>query len=136
MYPNEIFARLYAEHQAAALQAATSNLVSPSDSSVSGSSSQISPSTPLNGSLANIFGKNVNRRSRGTLLSDDPTSFLDGMNTEMEAKAREFASAAALLVGGMPSPPGLLRPSSAALNGTLNDFSAASARPIAVRNKS
>ena len=50
-YQNELLARLYAEHQSAALKAAaTSNLVSPSDSSTSVSSSQLSPhSSQLNG---------------------------------------------------------------------------------------
>ena len=83
-----------------------------------------------------MFSKDViEGQGRGTFFSDNPTSFF---GPEMEAKARELAAAAALVVGGMPSPPGLLRLSSSAMsgNGTFNDFAAMSTRPLAVRNQS
>ena len=82
----------------------------------------------------------IDGQGRGPFFPDNPTSFFGGIGTEMEAKARELAAAAALAVGGMPSsPPGLLRLSSSAMssgNSTFNDFAAMSTRPLAVRNQS
>ena len=139
-YQNELLARLYAEHQSAALKAAaTSNLVSPSDSTSSISNSQLSPhSSPVNGSLVNMFSPKEDGQGRGSFLPSHASSFFGGVEGDMDAKTRELAAAAAFAVGGMPSPPGLLRLSSNPISGnnSFNDFAAMSARPLAVRNQS
>ena len=139
LYQNELLARLYAEHQSAALKAASTSLLSPADSSSSVSNSQLSPHTsPISGNLGNLFAKDVaESHSRGGFIPNH-SSFFAGMNGDMEAKAREFAAAAAFAAGGLPSPPGLLRisPNSLSSSHSFNDFGAMSNRPLAVRNQS
>ena len=139
LYQNELLARLYAEHQSAALKAASSSLLSPPDSSSSVSNSQLSPHTPpMSGNLGSLFAKDgIEGQGHGAFVPNH-TPFFAGLDGDMEAKAREFAAAAAFAAGGLPSPPGLLRISSNSLSTghTFNDFGGMSTRPVAVRNQS
>ena len=139
-YQNELFARLYAEHQSAALKAAASNLVSPSDTTSSVGTSQSSPhSNSMNGSLANIFAKDGMEEAhrRNAYLPNASSPLFCGLEGGMDLKSRDLAAAAAF-ANGMPSPQGLLRLSSNAFpgHGTFNDFGSMSTRPLAVRNQS
>ena len=137
LYQNEFLARLYAEHQSATLKAATTNKVSSSDSNTSQLNLQ---SGQMNEILVNMFGKDrMDGQGTGRFLPNQSSSVFGGLDSDLEAKAREFAAAAAFAAGGMPSPhPGLLRLSSNTMPGksSFNEFSAMSARPLAVGNQS